>query len=146
MELDNLPLTNRYKLLRILGGKCRICLIDKIEDLVIDHIYNDSTVEETRYNSSEKIYDWYLQHENQAFRILQPLCKEHYKEKHNLVLGYKFEKLPNTISKTKIFMDILREFEGENRKPVGQTTLIHELVKSGKFTEEESKHHIKTND
>jgi len=40
MELNNLSLTNRYEL-KILGGKCRICSIDEIKYLEINHIYND---------------------------------------------------------------------------------------------------------
>ena len=56
----NLDTTNRFKLINILGGKCRICPEDRPEKLEIDHIYNDGENERTKYGSSEKIYGWYI--------------------------------------------------------------------------------------
>ena len=133
MELDDLPSTNRYELLKILGGKCRICFINKIKYLEIDHIYNDGADERTKYGSSEKIYGWYLQHKNQAFRRLQPLCKEHHEEKRHLILqDLQFHIQMNTKPNVSIItslLTILKSLEGEPKRPVSKTTLIQELEK-----------------
>lgn len=141
MDLESLTTTNRFKLLKILGGKCRICSVNEIKYLEIDHIYNDGADERTKYGSSEKIYGWYLQHQNKAFRRLQPLCKEHHEEKHNPVL-LSMETPRKITSKVHTFMKTLVILEGNTKKPVRQDILVQELCKTNEFTEEESKKYI----
>jgi len=57
MNLDGLEETNRVKLIKLLGGHCRICLEERIQFLEVDHIYNDGIEERSKYGSSEKIYE-----------------------------------------------------------------------------------------
>jgi len=146
MELDDLSPTNRYKLLKVLGGTCRICPIDEVKHLEIDHIYNDGAEERTKYGSTEKIYGWYLEHENQAFRRLQPLCKEHHNEKHHPLtvdFGVLQGKPRNEIRKIQIFLDVLKDMEGDTKFPVSIIPFITNLVLTGKFTNQEAKDYIK---
>jgi len=147
MNLDNLPTTNRYKLLIVLGSKCRMCPISEIKELEIDHIYDDGGDERTKYGSSEKIWSWYLEHQDQAFRRLQPLCKEHHHEKHNPILPFDLEtfqgKPRSEVSKMQLFMDILKSLEGDNKVPTPEKYLVDQLVITDKFTEKEAKNYIK---
>ena len=46
------------------------------------------------------------------------------------------------ISKMQLFMDILRQLEGDNKAPVEERAFVKELVKSEKFTEEEARNYI----
>ncbi len=141
MDLDNLTTTNRFKLLKILGGKCRICSLDKIKYLEVDHIYDDGEDERTKYGSSEKIYGWYLQHSDKAFRRLQPLCIGHHYEKHHPILI----KLPipkQFLTKEEVFMDVMKILEKEDKRPVEKSILIQELVKTQEFTKETSENYI----
>lgn len=136
MELDNLDTTNRYKLIQLLGGKCRICLEDKISQLEVDHIYNDGAEERSKHGSSEKIYGWYLQHADKGFKRLQPLCKECHRTKTNLI-SYGNESqhlpLPPSVSKMQIFMDVLKGLEGGNNIPVAESAFFDALRKTGSF-------------
>jgi len=144
MELDNLTTTNRYKLLIVLGSKCRMCPISEIKYLEIDHIYDDGGDERTKYGSSEKIWSWYLEHQYQAFMRLQPLCKEHHNEKHTPILPFDFEVKPRSeVSKMQLFMDILKSLEGDNKVPVPEKYIVDQLVITDKFTEKEAKNYIK---
>jgi replicative DNA helicase Mcm len=47
------------------------------------------------------------------------------------------------IAKMQIFMEVLKGLEGEPPSAVGEKLFIDELVKSGKFDEEESRRYIK---
>lgn len=142
MELNNLSTTNRYKLLLVLGSKCRMCPISEIKELEIDHIYNDGGAERTKYGSSEKIWSWYLEHKDQAFRRLQPLCKEHHEEKHHPFFPLTFETIQGKPSidfiKEQVFMIVLKNLEGDNKNPVEESLLVEELIKTGEFTKDES--------
>lgn len=147
MELNDLSPTNRYKLLKILGGKCRICSLDKIKHLEIDHIYNDGAEERTKYGSTEKIYGWYLENEDQAFRRLQPLCKEHHNEKHHPITSIDGSILTGKpryeITKMQLFLKVLKDMEGENKTQVLEKPFIDHLVLTDKFTDQEAKNYIK---
>lgn len=151
MDLENLEKTNRYKLLKLLGLRCRTCSEDKPENLDIDHIYNDGVNERTKYGSNEKIYAWYLQHENKAFERLQPLCKECHGEKHSsfnmkeneIDLAVLQSKYPSEVSRMQLFMDTLRELEGELKTPVDEQKFLYCLVKTDKFSEEEARNYIR---
>jgi len=146
MELNDLTPTNRYKLLKVLGGKCRICPLDEIKHLEIDHIYNDGAEERTKYGSTEKIYGWYLQHENQAFRRLQPLCKEHHYEKHYSVgitdFGILAGKPRAEVSQMQTFLGVLKDMEGDRKFPIPINAFIIRLVLTDQFTEQEAKDYI----
>jgi len=146
MELDDLSPTNRYKLLKVLGGKCRICPIDEIKHLEIDHIYNDGAEERTKYGSTEKIYGWYLQHEDKAFRRLQPLCKEHHNEKHHPIATIDFGVLQGKprreMSQLEIFLNILQKLEGDKKIPIPKQKFIDHLLNTANFTIEEANQHI----
>lgn len=142
MDLDTLSITNRFKLLKVLGGKCRICSIDEIKHLEIDHIHNDGADERTKYGSSEKIWGWYLEHQDLAFRQLQPLCKEHHELKHHPIILQNPKSIPK--QQMQLFMDTLRGLEGDNKTSVKEEILIKELEKSELFTlEDESKNYIR---
>ena len=47
------------------------------------------------------------------------------------------------VSKMQLFMDVLKSLEGENKGPVEEKLFITELVKSGKFTEEEARNYVR---
>jgi len=47
------------------------------------------------------------------------------------------------VSKMQLFMDVLKSLEGENKAAVEEKLFITELVKSGKFTEEEARNYIR---
>lgn len=47
------------------------------------------------------------------------------------------------VSKMQLFMDILRSLEGDNKMAVEERLFIKELVKSGKFTEEEARNYLR---
>ncbi|MEM3089186.1 MAG: hypothetical protein QXY22_01305 [Candidatus Nitrosotenuis sp.] len=152
LELDNLDTTNRFKLIQLLGGKCRICLNDKIESLEVDHIYNDGAEERSKYGSVEKIYAWYLQHPEQAFRRLQPLCKDCHSMKtyainksldESIIELGSLQGMPPEISKLQIFMNVLKTLEGDLKKPVDEKLFVDELVKTTKFTLEEARNFIR---
>ena len=149
MNLDHLDTTNRYKLIQILGAKCRICLEDKIELLEVDHIYNDGVEERTKHGSSERIYNWYLQHESLAFKRLQPLCKECHRAKTwsksgELELVRELESPPpSEVSRMQLFMDVLRSLEGDPKQPVEGDKFLLELEKTGKFTKEEANNYTR---
>ena len=144
MDLNDLSITNRFRLLKLLGGKCRMCPINNIKSLEIDHIFNDGADERTEYGSSEKIYGWYLEHQNQAFRRLQPLCKEHHEEKHHPRLGHDFlnKKQQNTL-RIELLMDCLQALEGDNKTPVDEGLLVTYLAHTGQFTEEDAISYIR---
>ncbi len=47
------------------------------------------------------------------------------------------------VSKMQLFMDVLKSLEGDNKMPVEEKLFITELVKSGKFTEEEARNYVR---
>ncbi len=47
------------------------------------------------------------------------------------------------VSKMQLFMDVMKSLEGDDKRPVEEKTFVKELVKTGKFTEEESRKYIK---
>ncbi len=47
------------------------------------------------------------------------------------------------VSKMQLFMDVLKSLEGENKTAVEEKLFITELVKSGKFTEEDARNYIR---
>jgi replicative DNA helicase Mcm len=47
------------------------------------------------------------------------------------------------VSKMQLFMDVLKSLEGENKMAVEEKLFIKELVKSGKFTEDEARSYLK---
>ena len=47
------------------------------------------------------------------------------------------------VSKMQLFMDVLKSLEGENKSPVEEKLFTQELVKSGKFDEEEARKYIR---
>jgi replicative DNA helicase Mcm len=47
------------------------------------------------------------------------------------------------VSKMQLFMDVLKSLEGENKTAVEEKLFVKELVKSGKFTEEEARNYIR---
>lgn len=47
------------------------------------------------------------------------------------------------VSKMQLFMDVLRSLEGDNKMAVEERLFIKELVKSGKFTEEEARNYLR---
>jgi len=99
----------------------------------------------------KKIYAWYLQHENKAFERLQPLCKECHGEKHSsfnmkeneIDLAVLQSKYPSEVSRMQLFMDTLRELEGELKTPVDEQKFLYCLVKTDKFSEEEARNYIR---
>ncbi len=47
------------------------------------------------------------------------------------------------VSKMQLFMDVMRSLEGDEKRPVEEKTFVKELVKTGKFNEEEARKYIK---
>jgi replicative DNA helicase Mcm len=47
------------------------------------------------------------------------------------------------VSKMQLFMDVLKSLEGDNKMAVEERLFIKELVKSGKFTEEEARNYLR---
>jgi replicative DNA helicase Mcm len=47
------------------------------------------------------------------------------------------------VSKMQLFMDVLKSLEGDNKMAVEEKLFVTELVKSGKFTEEEARNYIR---
>ncbi len=58
-------------------------------------------------------------------------------------LGVLQGKPQSEVSKMQLFMDVLRSLEGEPKQPVEERLFVNELVKSGKFTEEEARNYIR---
>ncbi|HET6517334.1 MAG TPA: minichromosome maintenance protein MCM [Nitrosopumilaceae archaeon] len=58
-------------------------------------------------------------------------------------LGVLQGKPQSEVSRMQLFMDILRSLEGEPKQPVEERMFVNELVKSGKFTEEEAHNYIR---
>ena len=58
-------------------------------------------------------------------------------------LGVLQGKPQSEVSRMQLFMDILRSLEGEPKQPVEEKMFVQELVKSGKFTEEEAHNYIR---
>ncbi len=47
------------------------------------------------------------------------------------------------VSKMQLFMDVMKSLEGDEKRPVEEKTFVKELVKTGKFNEEEARKYIK---
>ena len=47
------------------------------------------------------------------------------------------------VSKMQLFMDVMKSLEGDEKRPVEEKTFVKELVKTGKFTDEEARKYIK---
>jgi DNA replicative helicase MCM subunit Mcm2 (Cdc46/Mcm family) len=47
------------------------------------------------------------------------------------------------VSKMQLFMDVMKSLEGDEKRPVEEKTFVKELIKTGKFTEEEARKYIK---
>ena len=47
------------------------------------------------------------------------------------------------VSKMQLFMDVMKSLEGDEKRPVEEKMFVKELVKTGKFTEEEARKYIK---
>ena len=47
------------------------------------------------------------------------------------------------VSKMQLFMDVMKSLEGDEKRPVEEKTFVKELVKTGKFTEEEARKYLK---
>jgi len=123
----NLNTTNRFKLITELGGKCRICLHEQIEHLEVDHIYNDGAEERAKYGTGEKIWGFYLNNIELAFRRLQPLCKECHSSKTWVRKDDDNTYINTKLEVQRIFMEAIKKLEGEQRKPIHRDVLIAEL-------------------
>ena len=58
-------------------------------------------------------------------------------------LGVLQGKPHSEVSKMQLFMDVMKSLEGDEKRPVEEKTFVKELVKTGKFTEEEARKYIK---
>ena len=47
------------------------------------------------------------------------------------------------VSKMQLFMDVMKSLEGDEKRPVEEKTFVKELIKTGKFTEEDARKYIK---
>jgi len=47
------------------------------------------------------------------------------------------------VSKMQLFMDVMKSIEGDEKRPIEEKLFVKELVKTGKFTEEEARKYIK---
>ena len=58
-------------------------------------------------------------------------------------LGVLQGKPHSEVSKMQLFMDVMKSLEGDEKRPVEEKIFVKELVKTGKFTEEEARKYIK---
>ncbi|MGQ0795627.1 MAG: minichromosome maintenance protein MCM [Nitrosopumilaceae archaeon] len=58
-------------------------------------------------------------------------------------LGVLQGKPHSEVSKMQLFMDVMKSLEGDEKRPVEEKTFVKELIKTGKFTEEEARKYIK---
>ena len=58
-------------------------------------------------------------------------------------LGVLQGKPHSEVSKMQLFMDVMKSLEGDEKRPVEEKLFVKELVKTGKFTEEEARKYIK---
>jgi len=58
-------------------------------------------------------------------------------------LGVLQGKPHSEVSKMQLFMDVMKSLEGDEKRPVEEKTFVKELVKTGKFTDEEARKYIK---
>ena len=47
------------------------------------------------------------------------------------------------VSKMQLFMDVMKSLEGDEKRPVDEKAFVKELVKTGKFTEDEARKYLK---
>lgn len=144
---DEMNLTNRYKLIVLLGERCRMCPENRPDQLEVDHIYNDGDEERAKYGSAE-VYRYYLEHPELAFKRLQSLCKNCHEAKtwrfNTSVDDVPFQQLTisekdSSVSKIQLFVETMRSLEGEDKRPVQKSNLIKYLIETGRFTDEEAK-------
>ena len=58
-------------------------------------------------------------------------------------LGVLQGKPRSEVSKMQLFMDVMKSLEGEHKSPVEEKQLVEELVKTGKYNDEEAKNFIR---
>ena len=58
-------------------------------------------------------------------------------------LGVLQGKPRSEVSKMQLFMDVMQSLEGEHKTPVDEKQLVEELVKTGKYNDEEAKNFIR---
>ena len=142
--------TNRYKLLILLGGKCRICKEDKPQHLEIDHIYDDGADERTKYGSSEKIWGYYLNDELLAYQRLQPLCKQCHSTKHMVRKTSNNDTTvsdavinPTQLNLMKLTYEIIKQHEGTENPPIHEDVIIQSLIQTNMFTPDAAQQQIR---
>jgi len=141
--MSNLELTSRYKLIILLGERCRMCPEVKPNELEIDHIYDDGDTERAKFGSAE-IYRYYLEHPEKAFQRLQVLCKGCHDFKTFQTHRKDIDGLTQTNDqngKMMIFIDTLKELETVYKKPVSEQILVNRL--KGVFAEDEARKYLK---
>lgn len=126
----------RWELVHLLGGKCRDCNNENFYDLEVHHRYNDGDGERKYYNRTDQKY---LNQPERAKERLEVLCKQCHENAHHPKIIYD---VPKTVSKIRVFMDVLRSLEGSHKNPVRQDTVILTLLRKD-FTHDEAKKYIK---
>ena len=74
----------REQLIDYLGGVCvgRGCFIRDMHQLHVDHRLGGGNYDRRRFDSSEELYRYYLNHLGEAKEKLQVLCANHHMKKH----------------------------------------------------------------
>lgn len=185
----------------VLGGQCEGCGTRMLKILNIDHRNGDGKEDRDRFdNNGSRMWQYYLDHQDEAREKLQPLChnchdiksrvagdyawrreaesffadaKEEMKdalmrqvnivlkicpsleerrqlfERINLMfnpatiiqatdLGVLYGKPQSVVSKEKQFMEVFKGLSGTENNDVEDKALVAELVKTGKFSDEEA--------
>jgi len=72
----------------------------------------------------------------------EPKSESESEPESNIDLGVLQGRPRSEVSKMQLFMDTLKSLEGDNEVPVEERVLVKELVRSGKFGEEEARRYI----
>ncbi len=127
-----MPYSNRWELIHLLGGKCVDCAEENFYLLEIDHINNDGDGERQFYTNTEKRY---ISNPIRAKQRLAIRCKKCHEIRHTVP---KIDRRAESLSKLRLFIDILKKGEVIYSDGVPKESLIKEMVQTMLFTEVEA--------
>ncbi len=131
--------TKRWELVLILGGKCSDCEDENFYNLEIDHINNDGDGDRKYYTRLDQKY---TSNPVRARQRLQILCKKCHEKKHTFVYEPDTYIKPE-IGNMRIFMEILKDLEGNSRIPVSEDILVTSIVETTRFDSHTARMYIR---
>lgn len=117
----------------MLGGKCVDCKDENFYSLEIDHINNDGDGERKFYNNIDKKY---LNNTIRAKQRLEVRCKKCHEKRHHPFT-------PEKISLCKLFINTIRDLEGDSHIPVPEIKLIRALHYTEEFDLDSARNYIR---